>query len=235
MTPQVDVLIPTLWRSDRLAKLVDNIHQTTVSDHVVTFVIEATDPETWNAVEALMVNDDRVRRLVNDRAMNLPGAINSAMPHIEAPWWFLSNDDVKFYPRWDVAALAVADAHPGARVIGTNDLHNPYVLAGIIATQPFVSTAYIAEFGGVADVEPGVAVTEEYRHNFIDVELCEEARNRGVWQPCLDAVVEHLHWSFGFCDRDATYEKSWQDGEVERHDRAVWARRKWMFPQCQIP
>ena len=230
MTAQIDVVIPTLWRAARLPDVVANVHDATVSEHIITFVIEASDPETWNAVEALMVNDDRVRRIVNDRAMNLPGAINSVAPHVEAPWWLLANDDDRFYPGWDTAVFAVAAAHPEARVIGTNDLHNPYVLRGVIATQPVVSTAYIAEFGGTIDAEPGVAVCEEYRHNGLDVELCETARHRGVWQPCLDAIVEHLHWSFGFCERDATYEKSWEGGEVERHDRAVWARRRELFP-----
>ena len=46
MTPQVDVIIPTFGRADRLQAVVDNIHETTIADHVVSLVVETDDIAT---------------------------------------------------------------------------------------------------------------------------------------------------------------------------------------------
>lgn len=233
MNPLIDILTPTLWRHDRLAGLVANIHETTIAAHIITFVVEPDDAATLTTVDELMAVDPRVRLVLNERP-NLAGAFATAVPTITATWWFLSDDDAIYTPGWDAECFRVLDDHPDACVIGTNDLHNPLVTAGTTATHILVRTDYIRDVGGTIDLGPGVVCCEEYNHNFLETEIVEAARQRGVWQPCMTAVVEHRHWSFGLAEYDATYEHGWKQGDVERADRAVWAVRRQLLeaPQC---
>jgi hypothetical protein len=94
---------------------------------------------------------------------------------------------------------------------------NPYVLAGTHATHYLVSRWYLENAGGVADAPPGdpswpaslrpPVLFEGYDHNYTDTEFIETARARGVFAPCLDAVVEHLHVVAGKAQWDETYRK----------------------------
>lgn len=232
MTVTIDIVCPTLGRPDRLAKFVDNVHWATTTPHIVTFVAETHDTATVAAVEAIADSD--VRLLFNRRKKNVLGAFNTAAAAVTAPWWFGAGDDIEFSQGWDDAVFQVIADHPEAKVIGTNDLHNPYVLNGNTATHMLINTEYINTFGGTLDLGPGIVCSEEYHHNFFDTELIEVARQRGVWQPCLDAKVEHNHWIWGKSHYDDTYRHSYLDGQAEQVDREIWARRRQLLedPLC---
>lgn len=228
----IDIVTPTLWRSERLASYVANVHDTTRADHQVTFVVESHDTDTLNAVAELRATDPTVRVLINTRTASCLGAFNTAATQVTAPWWFGSGDDVRFTAGWDVPLLALAEH--GYKVIGTNDLHNGLVIRGRTATHMLINTAYILEEGGTLDLGPGVACCEDYHHGFFDTELVEVAKHRGVWVPCLDSVVEHLHPAFGLATRDRTYEHGFAADGSEPWDRALWAQRRQLLdnPEC---
>lgn len=227
--PFIDIICPTLGRAEKLPEFVANIHRTTSygTEYVVTFVMEADDEASQDAVAAIGGN---VRGLLNVRGRNCNGAFNHgvAMVYPRATHWFAAGDDLKFHPGWDVAALA--EFEPGVRVVGTNDLYHPGVKKGDTATHFLVDATYVAELGGDFDEEPGIAGHEGYVHNFFDTELVEVAKARGVFRPCLASVVEHMHWSAGKRPKDAQDEINHQ-GETpdrrmyaERH--AAWLARK---------
>src|SRR5690606_5573746 len=130
-TPTIDVMVPSLWRPERLPGVAANIHEATASDHVVTFIAEHDDEPTIAAAKQLEDTDPGVRLVVNDRSRNYAGAINTAVATSQAEWWFAGADDLRFHHDWDAVALAEValgdDGHPTQPVIGTNDLFNPYV------------------------------------------------------------------------------------------------------------
>ena len=59
--------------------------------------------------------------------------INKAYPETTAPWVKVVGDDCRFHPGWLDQAQLVARLY-GAKVIGSNDLANPRVIAGDHAT-----------------------------------------------------------------------------------------------------
>jgi glycosyltransferase involved in cell wall biosynthesis len=109
------------------------------------------------------------------------------------PWVLLVGDDVEFKPGWIEAARKLSDTYD---VIGTNDSSgapkNPEVAAGRHADHFFVRRAYVEEYGASLD-GPGILAPDCYRHWFVDREMVELAKVRGVFAPCLEAVVEHHH------------------------------------------
>jgi hypothetical protein len=108
---------------------------------------------------------------------------------------------------WHAAEIA---AHPriAGFVVGTNDLCNPYVSAGMHSTHSLVDRRYLDEVGGVVDAGPGSFLPTCFTHQFTDTEFIGTAKMRAVFAPCLDSVVEHLHWSLGLTPSDATTAKT---------------------------
>lgn len=136
------------------------------------------------------------------------------------PWLFMVGDDVQFYPGWLDHAEWMADSFK-AKVVGTNDLGNPRVIAGEHATHMLISAEYIKDQGAGWD-GPGVVAHEGYRHWFVDDEIVTAAKQRGVFMPALGSIVEHKHFLWGKSSVDPTYE------EGNRHateDRAVFEKR----------
>jgi hypothetical protein len=200
-SPLINIVIPTYGRADRLAAVAQDAIDGTINLARVTFVVEAEDTASVDAIQAIA--DDRVRCLLNTGPRTYAGAINTAVPVLNAPWLFTGADDLHFTPRWDVAALKLARTS-GAAVVGTNDLGHPAVLRGDHSTHSLVSTDYIRTRGATADGEPG-KVLHDYHHNFVDNELVTVARRRGLYVHCHAAKVEHLHPVWGKGEPDDTY------------------------------
>jgi hypothetical protein len=129
--------------------------------------------------------------------------VNAGYVETAEPWLFLVGDDVRFYPGWlDSAQAAAGDQY---HVVGTNDLGNPRVLSGEHATHLLVRRKYVAGMGASFD-GPGVVAHEGYRHWFVDDEIVAAAKARGVWTPCLESVVEHLHPYYDKAPDDEVYQ-----------------------------
>lgn len=216
----IDIIIPTIGRPQRLADLAANIHRATRSSHRIVFVTEGWDDATKAAVPA----EDTV--IVNQRAENYAGSVNTAYEQSAADWLFCGADDLIFHDGWDTECLAVADDWFG--VIGTNDLLNPYVLAGSHSTHSLVARRYLDDIGGVVDLGPGSFLPECYDHNFTDTEFIGTAKMRARFRPCLTAVVEHLHVTTGKAPADATHDRSIReyvaDDSLYESRRELWWR-----------
>lgn len=214
MTPSIDILIPTLWRHERLPGLVGNIHDTTTHPHRVIFVVESHDADSRWVIEHL--DDPDVKLVVNDRSPNCCGAFNAGFAAVEAPYWFAGGDDLIFHPQWDEPAMSTMRQEPpeddedwiAPKIVGTNDFYNINVLEGRSATHFLVDTEYARTYGLTFDEQPGIIACEQFGHDYFDTEACEVAKTRGVFRPCLASHVEHRHWCFAKADVDRTYQRN---------------------------
>jgi glycosyltransferase involved in cell wall biosynthesis len=191
----IAVLIPTLNRPHRVAEIVANLKDT-APEAVPYFIIEEHDTATAEAIEAIGSN-----KVVNKRAASYAGAINTAIKETKEPYILMAADDLLFKQGWAEPILKLAKDFG---FVGTNDLHNPDVLRGTHATHYLITREY-AELGSIDD--PDAVLYEGYIHNYTDTEAVATAKFRGQWTPCLESVIEHLHWVWGLATQDATYQK----------------------------
>lgn len=210
----IDVIIPTLGRPHRLADLAANIAAATLHPHRIVFVVESSDRDTIDAVHALGLVP-----VVNLRTPNYQGAVNTAYAKTSGDWLFCGADDLVFHEAWD------ADLS-GGRVIGTNDLYNGHVLAGVHSTHSLVRRSYLDEIGGVVDEGPGSFLFEGYDHNFCDTEFIATAKMRCEFVPRPSSIVEHLHPAAGKAEFDDTYARSFsqfdRDGRLFDMRSTLW-------------
>lgn len=151
--PDVAILIPTLGRPHRIAEVVQNVEETAPSARV-HFIAEETDTETVAALKG-------IKATIGDFG-TYGKAINAGYADCPERIVKTSDDDCIYHAGWLEAALAEMKGE--IRVVGTNDLHNPYVLSGDHSTHSLIDRRYIDEVGGVVDGPPGV-VMFEYDHN----------------------------------------------------------------------
>lgn len=189
---KVAILCPSL-RVDRHADILKNLDETT-EDYEIYFL--------------------------GEEYPSYATAINAGYKMTKEPYIFTTDDDVVYSKGWLEEAFKKMKGK--TRVVGTNDLHNPEVLANFHSTHSLVDRRYLDEVGGTWDGGPGTFMTE-YDHNFTDTELIEVATVRGVFQPCLESVVEHLHPVWGNRHADEVTNKT------RRHineDKDLFLRRR---------
>jgi hypothetical protein len=212
------VLIPTFQRPHRLWEVAENALQSS-PNVVVYFVVEADDAGT---MEMIPTNPFRnVNFIYNERSRNYAGAINTGVHRTTEPLVFAGADDLNFHGGW--LEIATAQMVDPIKVVGTNDLANPDVLAGSHATHYLVARDYATN--GVID-EPGLMLHEGYNHNWTDTEFIATARHRGAFTPCLASVVEHNHWCWGKASIDETYNKG---SRTEPADRVRFLERQHLW------
>jgi len=186
------VLVPVLGRPAHVAPLLESFAEGGSGGRLL-FVADASDTEEREALEAA-----GAEVLVVDDLVTWPRKINAGYRATTEPWMLLGADDIRFLPGWWEATETARMADFG--VIGTNDLGNPRVMAGEHATHALVSRRYADLYGTIDG--PGAVVCEEYDHWCVDDELVLTAKARGLWSPCLEAVVRHDHpyWKRGEWD-----------------------------------
>lgn len=215
----IAVLVPTFGRADRLARVAANIAENTETEHRVVFAVEAEDVASIAAAAELDVDV-----VVNEGRPNYSGAITTAYRETPAEYVFAGADDLNFHPGWDTAALALMDGW--VQVVGTNDLLNPYVTAGLHATHCLVDRRYLDETGGVVDQGPGSFLFDGYDHQYTDTEFIGTAKMRARFRPCFDSVVEHLNAWSPKGEVDATARKTMRaidtDSELYDSRRDLW-------------
>lgn len=218
-TEMVDVIVPVLHRPQNVRPLLETLRAST-GLATAWFVCEPGDREVME-----LVRDCGGRVL--QHAGSFAEKVNYAYgaKGLSAPWLFLTGDDVLFQPAWLDHALFVAKEY-GGKVVGTNDLGNPRVTAGDHATHTLIARSYIDEVGATFFDGPGVVCHEGYGHMFVDDEIVNAAKQRGVWQMALGSFVEHMHplWDKGV----------WDEGYVKgnasaKEDEALFQERASRF------
>jgi hypothetical protein len=198
-TAEVAVIVPVMRRPQNAAPFMASLRASTGLAKVYA-VCDRDDEITARAWED-------AGAFVLDR----PGAggtfaekVNEGYRWTYEPWLFICGDDVRFATDWLDQAQHVA-AMSGGKVIGTNDLGNPRVLAGDHATHLLIAREYVDEHGGSWD-GPGVVAHEGYGHWFVDDEIVYAAKQRGVWAMAPRSIVEHMHPMWEKAPVDEVYE-----------------------------
>lgn len=190
----VAVLCPVLNRPENVAPLVESfVKNNTDQGAALYFICDKDDEAEIAAVTEAYATQPAVFLRFSERGSTFAEKGNSGYSQTAEPWLLLIGDDVRFHEGWLDAARKLSDRYD---VIGTNDstgeTGNPRVKTGAHADHFFVRRAYVEEEGACLD-GPGVLAPEAYKHWYVDMEIVGLAKARGVFTPCLDSVVEHLH------------------------------------------
>lgn len=207
MKADLAILCPTLNRADKLPALVENIHENTETSHVIYFVMEAHDRDSFNAVKGLDC------WAVQGRFGSCAAAYNAGFEFSTEPFCFLANDDLEFPKGWELPALSVIDDYP---IVGVNEGHNRMTCFSMVRRD------FIEAESGVFD-KPGTLV-HPYKSQYVDTELAEYAKARGVWGEAVEGGVIHRHHDFG--DADPTHPNYLKARATLDEDRATYETRR---------
>lgn len=229
MEPGVTILVPVLKRPHRVRPLCGSICSGTPRPRKILFIAEQGDVEAINAVEAAMeaYRPGLVDLYREPDGSNYARKINDGARLAGTEWLFLGADDLHFRRGWLAACLRVHEA-TGARVIGTNDLCNPRVMAGLHSTHFFVHHSYLEE-GTIDQPASRKLLFEGYPHEYVDDEFIKTARLRREYAHAGDAIVEHLHPMVGKAPMDELYEgmpaRMKKGKKIYDERKALWGER----------
>jgi hypothetical protein len=187
----VAVLCPIRGRTKHITPLIESFKRYTDDGEAsLCFIIEPDDDESMR----LIGWEDENIYWVDSDGLTCAEKWNDGYAETEESWVLCIGDDVRFHAGWLDAARKLSGEYD---VIGTNDslpgrVRNPKVANGSHSDHTFFRRAYVEEHGACLD-GPGVLAPEAYAHWFTDVEMVRLSKARGVFTPCLDCVIEHLH------------------------------------------
>lgn len=211
---RVAVLVPMLGRAHTMPTLRGSLQDTTDRARIV-WLVTSGDTDVLSGA----LDDEQVilfpKRPRGDYAVK----INVGAASTEEPLIFTGGCDLRFHPGWLDACQPYLDA--GAGVVGTNDLGNPQTATGALSTHSLVARWYIDNHGTID--EPGKVLHDGYWHEFVDNELVETAKARGLYAHAPDAHVEHLHPLWGKADTDGMYR---QAARRMAYGRRLYNRRR---------
>lgn len=200
----IAIVVPVLARPHNVEPFMESVSVTEVP-YVVYFVCSRGDSEQ---IAACRATDAEVIVVGwKPGPADFAKKVNRAFERTEEEWFFQGADDIRFSPKWDVNALAIAERRR-ARVIGTNDLGNPHVKRGIHSTHTLIHRSYIEDYGSGTVDGSGLVFSELYDHQWVDNEFIQTAAMRKEYAPARDSIVEHFHPHWGKNQMDATYEKA---------------------------
>lgn len=202
----IAVLVPALNRPQRVGPLAQSLRTASRTEVRLLYIVSPGDTATPLACKKHGV--DFVVTPFPLAGGDYARKINLGVDITTEDWILQAGDDIQFGHGWDEEILTFAVQRPAAHVIGTNDLGNPLVKRGQHSTHSLISREYIVEQGTID--EPGKALHEGYWHCWVDNELIETAKARGVYFADRRCHIEHLHhiWRKGADDR--TYQRGQQ-------------------------
>lgn len=203
------VLCPTVHRADRLEALAGNLRDNTSVTYKLYLIIEGWDEPTFNAASRI---PDAVT--VRGDFGSCAAAYNAGFSASSEPYVFLANDDLEFPEGWETPALEMV--RDGIPIVGVNEGH------GRMTCFSMVDRQFILEHSGVYD-RPATLV-HPYRSQYVDTELAEYAKHRGVWGEAVQGGVIHRHHEFG--DADANHPNYVKARETVGEDHQTFQRRK---------
>lgn len=203
---ELDIICPTLRRDDKLEALAKQVAENTITPHRLTFVAEDYDEPTIEQLERL-----GCEYIAGDYG-GCAAAYNAGFDATHATAVFLANDDLEFPKGWELPALEVLEEFP---IVGVNEGH------GRMTCFSMVRRSYIYQHSGVYD-EPATLV-HPYKSQYVDTELAEYAKHRGVWGEARQGGVIHRHHDFG--DADPNHPNYIKARSTLFEDQATYERR----------
>lgn len=203
---RIAILIPTMGRSDRMEKIIENVASTS-SHSRVYFVISPDDKESLDEVERIGAS-----------YFCTPGTyvhcINFATRETVEEFVLCGADDIEFMPGWEKELLEMADKNPEKMIFGGTDSWK-ISKTMLHISHPMVRRNYIK----VDLYYPG------YAHYMCDIELIQRGLGEDVVMIADKTLIEHHH-AVKENKEDSTSEHV---SKVTAADRFVYERRKGMF------
>lgn len=232
------IAIPILHRAHRVRPVVESCVAATPYPAAspgldIVFAVTPGDDAVFAAVEAVSAEyPGYVHHYLTvpwpaDGRGDYARKINAIWRATDRAWLFMGADDLEFRPGWIEAAMSAAgpDCPPGVTpgVIGTNDLGNPRVLAGVHSTHSIINRDWARQHPVPGGRSPQV-LCEEYWHEGVDDELVGWATSHHSMIFAPGCVVRHRHpnWDASV-PTDDMYRQ--QPGRM-RDGRRVLARRR---------
>lgn len=210
MIETVAVLIPSKGRAEQLKRNVQTLLDCDVPNGVELCVVVAMCRGDNQTIDVLWEMKDRYSDLFaitrEDGTTAVQGWNMARMAARWADWFVLGADDIVFHTAWLKEAMLVI-AQTGARVIGLNDGHtdlNDY------------APHYMVHRDFLEQHQDGYMVPKEYKSWWFDREICQRARDLGVYAPAWLAIAEHQHPDWNTAEMDATYTEAWALHDVDR-------------------
>ena len=185
MASTLAILCPTVNRHDKLEELAAQVKANTVTPYTLYFI-----GEHWDADTVQVTNRIEDCFTVFGDFGSCAAAYNAGFEASTEPYVFLANDDLAFPEGWEMPALRMIQ--DGTPIVGVNEGHNRMTCFSM------VERAFIEDHSGVYDV-PGRLV-HPYKSQYVDTELAEYAKFRGVWGEAVEGGVIHQHHDFGLAD-----------------------------------
>jgi len=211
----IAIVIPTYHRANTLERVASNIWENTDCDYQLYFVVEKDDQETIEAASKIK----EATIIINKYPGTHTGAANTYYETCNDPYFIMANDDFNFHKGWDTLALSKFSDKVG--IVGVNDGMNNMTPITI------VSRKYIREYSGCMDM-PNQLYYPGYNHNFVDTEISQVCKKRGMWAEEPESIVEHMHWTFNKSPIDKTYEKS---HATNTQDQILYESRKHLWEE----
>ena len=229
---RVAVVVPAM-RAEQIEPLADSFDEF-IPDDIMAALYIVCDPDNDELIEA--VSATGWLPLISDRGSTFAQKANHAYANTDEDWLLLIGEDCRFTPGWLDGPRALSTRYD---VIGTNDapegeVKNPDVAAGRHADHWFTRRSYIDEQGACLE-GPGVFCPEAFYHWWTDKEVIELAKARGVFTPCLDSHIVHLHPGYDGDEAaraaDPVYMKA---VEWRERDETTWRRRAPLIEQHRV-
>lgn len=209
------VIVPTRGRAVRLRSLVNIFAEVTPEPYRILFVVDPDDNRSRRATKGM--------NLVTEDRFTFPRKVNLGIAATDEEFVLVAADDVRPHPGWFEAARQKTSE--GFGFIATNDLGNKEVMAGRLATLPFVTRWYIHR----GTVDGDGLYHEGYHHNGADREASETAQVRGAFAYAPDSIVEHLHPNYGKNGLDDTYREGGFHRAGNIADKELYCRRSHLW------
>jgi glycosyltransferase involved in cell wall biosynthesis len=219
---KIAILLPTKGRATQMQAWVGDMLLQQLPDCVkrfdIFFAVERHDVATLEAVTALvnLPTDARIKKTLVERDPGLTTAQAFNMAYAAAngcyDWYILAADDLRWHDGW--LDFVVKEARAGAQVVGFNDGHtniDTYAPHYMISQQ-FIDDHMAGEF-----------VPAGYNTWWWDREVCELAKDAGVYAPAWSAWVEHRHPDWKTARTDGTYESMIPYRDM---DKALYLKRR---------
>lgn len=233
MTIRVAVCMPTTGRAQQARRCIEGLLSQAQPQGVDLFVVAAVpedDSETlgmvaalWDVVDGLLL----VKRAPGSTAVDgwneAAARARSSASSLDGPgpdWFVLGADDLVFHPGWLEMALRVVEL-TGAQVVGFDD-------GGHTCIEQY-APHYMCSRWWAEETQEGFFVPPVYKSWWFDREVCERAREMGLYTAATGAVLEHKHPDWKTAPMDETYRQAWPLHDV---DRATYTARKmeWVKP-----
>lgn len=215
----VSVILPTTGRKDRALACIELLLQTTQGWPMEVDCPVDVDQESRDALREYLrfctaPNLQRWQVPFCDHYQGQPAAWNAGLKVSKGEYVVFAADDLRWTEGWLDAAMACMPQ--GGGLVGFNDLHRTRAMKK-------ESTHYMATRRFIVEHLNGCIGFPHYKGACNDSEACARARRAGLYVPCYDAKVEHVHYNNGLRVMDAT-DMLWRSSK--RKSLGEFARRR---------